>query len=181
MKTLFNRFFQKKTDKHWSAFEYFNPKWKNRIFEMSKMISDEEQSILDLGCGKMWLKEYLTDDKIYYGCDYIMRDEATIVCDFSKYEFPSIDVDLCFASGVFEYVSDMPWMMGQVNKYCRVIICSYCSTDSERNLIKRKKQGWRNHFSSDEFIQLIELTGYRLKEKSNKITGNTIYKFVRNK
>ncbi len=176
---FFNKRFKDKQNFHWSKFEYFNQKWKKRIFEMSKFIEDNEKTILDLGCGRMWLKEYLRTDIKYYGCDYIERDEHTIICDFNKLEFPKIHIDLCFASGIVEYIHNFDWFIGEIAQISNCLIVSYCHTDFNPNLKSRIKQGWQNHFSEYEFIKKVELKGFHLQKKSTKIKGNGIYKFCK--
>ena len=59
---LFNFLNNKK--KSWKEIEYFNPQWKERIIRMYEHIKDAN-SIVDYGCGEMWLKE-LNEFEIAY-------------------------------------------------------------------------------------------------------------------
>ncbi len=172
-----NRFFKDKIEKPWSSFEYFNPKWKKRIYVMAQYINKSEKSVLDLGCGEMWLKSFLEANVEYFGCDYIQRDSTTIVCDFNKHEFPSLRVDICFISGLLEYLVDLEWFFEKVSQTSKSIIISYCTIEYYSNIKLREKRGWKNHLSSFELILLITNKGYILTETNNKIKRNKIFKF----
>jgi hypothetical protein len=162
--------------KHWKDFEYFDEQWKVRIKKMSEFI-EEEITILDLGCGEMWLKEYISENRIYFGCDYIKRDEATIICDFNKKEFPKIHVDLCFISGCLEYVEDVNWFINRVCECCKAVVISYCTTDFHQDIHKRNSMGWANNLSSEELIQLFFKNDYIVRKKDT-ILKNQIFKFT---
>ena len=161
----------------WINIEYFNTRWKKRIYEMSKFIEPSDKSILDLGCGKMWLKEYLKPDIIYYGCDYKLRDKNTLVCDFNKMQFPEIFVDICFASGILEYIEDLDWFFDEIRKNCNTFIVSYCILEYNKNIVTRRRNGWKNHLNSTDLIEKIESKGFLLINSSDKIKGNCILKF----
>ncbi len=66
----------------WQQIEYFNPDWKGRIGKMASHIAPGE-SVVDLGCGQMWLKEFLSASSRYTGVDYTQRGADTIVADFN--------------------------------------------------------------------------------------------------
>jgi len=163
---------------NWKNLEYFDENWKIRIHEMASLIEDE-RVILDLGCGKMWLRDELPKDKIYIGCDYKKRSEDTIVCDFNKGQFPQLSVDLCFASGVLEYIEDINWFIKNVKLSSQSMIISYCTTDLNPNLKTRKLNGWVNHLSSEELLEIISSEGYILYKKLDPVLGNEMMKFVR--
>jgi SAM-dependent methyltransferase len=160
----------------WKDIEYFDETWKLRIKAMSELI-DEEQTILDLGCGKGWLKEYIPTNIIYNGADYIKRDESTIVCDFNLHQFPSLKVDLCFVSGCLEYINDVNWFIEQISLSCKFLIISYCTTDLFPSLKSREKLCWVNHFSYQEIVRIIESKGFILMNSPFVISGNKIMKF----
>ncbi|MBK9568932.1 MAG: hypothetical protein IPO53_02690 [Chitinophagaceae bacterium] len=52
-----NLFFKK--EKKWQDIEYFDDKWKERIEQMARFIKNGS-SVIDLGCGPMWLKRIFT-------------------------------------------------------------------------------------------------------------------------
>ena len=89
----------------WRNIEYFNKKWKVRIEKMSAFV-DPNCSVVDLGCGRMWLREYLPKTVRYYPVDYEDRGAGCIVQDFNQYQYPDVDADTAFASGCQEHVND---------------------------------------------------------------------------
>jgi hypothetical protein len=162
--------------KPWSDFEYFDDKWKRRIKRMSGMI-ENETSFLDIGCGKMWLKEFLPQGGVYHGCDYTRRDETTIICDFNKKEFPSLSIDCCFASGVIEYLDDPRWLFDQAFRSARSLIFSYCPLEIQPDLPYRKSLGWRNHVSREYFFDTAKSIGYNRQTELLNFDGCDLYKF----
>lgn len=172
------RFAYKCRVNNWKNFEYFDESWKIRIHEMASLIEDE-RVILDLGCGKMWLRGELSKDKTYVGCDYKKRSEDTIICDFNKGQFPQLSADLCFVSGVLEYIEDTNWFIKNVKRSSRSVIMSYCTTDLNPNLKIRKLNGWVNHFSLEELLNIMSSEGYILYKNLDPVLGNEMMKFVR--
>jgi hypothetical protein len=161
----------------WKDIEYFNKRWKKRICLMSKLINENEKSIIDLGCGKMWLKKYLSSNCTYYGCDYRKRNKNTIICDFNLKEFPNIHTDVAFVSGCLEYIDDVPWFIAQISEHCNTLILSYCSMDKHNDIAIRRKRAWVNHYYEDELINIIQKTKCRVENQSNEIDGNIILRF----
>ena len=147
---------------------------------MVKMASwiEDEKSILDLGCGPMWLKEYLKKSSTYYGCDYKNRGNKTIICDFNKKEFPDIKTDLCFVSGCLEYIEDLDWFIKRISETSKTAIISYCPLDNNPFKFMRKKAAWVNHYSSYDIIKLFIEEGFKL-HKIDTVTKNIIFKFVK--
>lgn len=153
-------------------------RWKRRVEKMSAMISEDSQSVADLGCGQMTLKGYLPESIVYYPVDYCARDKNTFICDFNKYEFPEISVDTVFASGVLEHVVDYAWF---ISKICEMalheVILSYaCSEKEEGQTIRPRIQNgyhidWANSLSMDTIIGLFKANHFLLKFKK-QINGN---------
>jgi hypothetical protein len=174
---LFKSIHKNRSKKDWKEYEYFDKRWKNRIEHMSRLI-DDERSFLDLGCGKMWLKEFLPKDGVYYGSDYKVRDENTIVCDFNNGQFPDITVDCCFASGVLEYINDLDNFFRQVYKTSRSFIFSYCPVEMQSDITFRMSLGWRNHFSRSTILEYLKNNKFIPSKESVNVDGYDIYKFI---
>ena len=73
---------------------------------MAAFIPPGTLSVMDLGCGKMWLKEMLPSGYKYYGIDYTDRGKDSYVFDLNKYAFPAFNCDIIFISGCLEYIYD---------------------------------------------------------------------------
>lgn len=166
--------------KEWKSIEYFDDSWKKRIFQMSRYIRTED-SIVDYGCGKMWLKEYLSKSNTYIGVDYQKRDDATIVCDFNKKEFPNLNSTVAFVSGCLEYVEDPKWFLNKIAEHHEKCIISYCCTDQFEDYKQRKDLGWKNHLSKRELINLFGALKMLLKESDETLTRNQLFYFEKDK
>jgi hypothetical protein len=173
VKKWIGRFYK---SKEWKEMEYFDERWKKRIQQMSRYLTPTD-SIVDYGCGKMWLKDLITASNKYYGVDYQKRDEATIVCDFNKNEFPNIKASVSFVSGCLEYVENPLWFIKQIARHHERCIISYCCTDNFDNSLERKKLGWKNSLSKKEIINLFENEGLHLKANEITPTLNQIFHF----
>ncbi len=68
------RFFFKK-EKEWQDIEFFNEEWKDRIMLMASFI-EKESSVMDLGCGRMWLLDFLPENCTYLRL-IILKDHLT--------------------------------------------------------------------------------------------------------
>ncbi len=155
-------FWRKKT---WKKIEYFNPEWKTRIQSMAQLIPESSQSVVDLGCGKMWLLDFLQDDIIYHPVDYQRRGPNTIIADFNKGQFPSIKADVFFVSGCLEYVDDYEWFIENITAHGQHCILSYCSLEHFPDIEDRKQRCWVNHLQGSEVIQLFANHGFGLQQK----------------
>lgn len=155
-------FFKKKASgPRWKNYEYFDAGWKERIHQLASFIEDE-QVILDLGCGPMWLREMLPPGIHYMGCDYTKREDTTLICDFNKKEFPAVQADACFVSGVLEYVEDPDWFLDRICACCDALLLSYCTTDYHPDRRSRASLHWVNHLSFTELMDKMEARGFIL-------------------
>jgi len=75
-----------------------------RVRKLTEMLDFRFQSIMDLGCGQQTLKQYFPKTTRYYPINQFSQAKGTIVKDFNKGEFLNQKVDICFASGIFEYI-----------------------------------------------------------------------------
>jgi len=120
----------------WKQIEYFNPDWKSRIKKMASYIAIGE-SVVDLGCGQMWLREFLPGSNKYTGVDYRQRGEGTLVVDFNNGEFPDVKADVFFSSGCMEYVVDYDSFIEKIARVGRRCIISYCCIEDFKEKEKR--------------------------------------------
>ncbi len=143
---------------------------------MASYISPKE-SVVDLGCGKMWLKECLKDN-VYYPVDYTRRDAQTCVADFNKHEYPPTRSDVAFVSGALEYVVDYEWFVRQITQSSTKCILSYCTTEAYPDIKERERRAWKNHLTRAEIIDLFTRNGMELKCENGNIQGNRIFVFI---
>lgn len=163
-------------EKEWKDIEYFDDSWKYRIQVMSKYIKSDD-SILDLGCGEMWLMDYLTEANIYFPVDYKRRSSKSLVYDFNKYEFPNKNVDVSFVSGCLEYVEDYEWFIEEIGLHSRRCIISYCTLDKLNDIGLRKSYTWVNHLTEKELINYFLKYEFKLTDSMVTELDNSIFIF----
>jgi len=173
----FRKIFSKKgaNNKTWKDIENFDESWKNRMKAMVKYIPDNV-SILDLGCGPMWLKEFLKCNE-YYPVDYKIRGNDTIICDFNNKEFPDIQTDYAFVAGCLEYVIDYDWFISQISKHTNYCVLSYCCTDQISDSETRRGLKWVNNLSKHQIVKIFDKNNMKLTSEDNYLIYNTIFKF----
>jgi hypothetical protein len=159
----------------WEELEYFDESWKKRIAEMASFIAPGE-SVIDLGCGKMWLKPFLKNN-IYHPVDYKLRDEGTLVADFNSHEYPEIGADVAFVSGALEYIEDYEWFVRQVCSRSNRCIVSYCTTECYPDLKVRDRKAWKSHLSRSMLLGLFTKNGMDLDAESTAVEQNPIFVF----
>jgi hypothetical protein len=162
----------------WRQLEYFDPSWMVRIRAMAAFVP-EGATVLDLGCGRMWLREILSPACTYFPVDYAKRDGATEVCDFSKYQFPNRTVDVSFISGCLEYVEDVDWFVAKVAAAAPRCIVSYCALEEFPDREARKKRAWVNHLTRASLIQVFADKGMIVTAESSTADGDSIFVFDR--
>lgn len=162
----------------WRDIEYFHDTWKLRIASMAKYIP-ANSTVIDLGSGKEWLREFLPQNCHYVAVDYLDRGTKNLVCDFNKKEFPNIKGDIAFISGCLEYIENPNWFIEQVSQSNSKIILSYNTTEMVSNIIERNQLAWKNHLSEKELIELFKVNGLELKNVDRSVTKNVIFIFER--
>lgn len=155
---------QKRTDiLRWSNTSALEPAWDSRAKAAAKLI-DSGARVLDLGCGRMALREYLPSNCSYRGCDLVPRDQNTIVCDLNAGEFPhkeAAESDVTVFLGVLEYIEDVRSFFSHLQESSRTIVMSYSPREWSRT-VDRAGQGWFNALSLDDLKQLFNELGFRM-------------------
>lgn len=172
-------FIKSNPQQKWRQIEYFDATWKNRLKLMAKYIPDNV-TLMDLGCGPMWLKEFIKC-KAYYPVDYKIRNQDTIICDFNKGEFPGIKSDYSFLAGCMEYIKDANWFVGKIASHSDNCVMSYCCIEQFRDINERRKLAWVNHFPKNKIIDLFEKNGMKLITEDKYLQHNTIFVFAAKK
>ena len=175
--TKLSPIFKKK--KKWQDIEYFDPAWKQRIVQMANFI-EPETTILDLGCGLMWLKDYLPFGCTYIPVDYCKRSNDTVISDFNKNQFPELNADIAFISGCLEYIIDYKKFILSVCGHSQKAIVSYCTTDNYPNIKQRKSAAWANHLSKNNIVDIFANNNFSLIKTEITKTNNSIFVFVKN-
>jgi 2-polyprenyl-3-methyl-5-hydroxy-6-metoxy-1,4-benzoquinol methylase len=162
----------------WKDVETFDELWKQRIQLMASFIPKEAKTILDVGCGKMWLREFIPATVKYSGIDYVARGEGCIVCDLNRAEFPEGSYDVIFVSGCLEYVEDYRWFLRTVAQRCRMrVLLSYCVLDHFNNLPQRRTLAWVSDLTEAMLLEESESAGLKLVAKVEAPSADRVYVF----
>jgi Methyltransferase domain len=121
--------------------------------------------VLDLGGGRMALRNALPNGCRYQGCDLVARDEDTVVCDFNAGEFPTqaaAQADIIVMLGLLETIVDIDSFFTHLRFCKRDIVLSYCATDLTGKC-DRAELGWVNSFSFFDLARLFDRFGFRIE------------------
>jgi len=162
----------------WDSNEYFDSAWRQRISLMARYIVPG-RSVLDLGCGRMWLEEFIGRDMLYLPVDRVRRDERTLICDFNRAEFPDVFADVGFVSGCLEYIRNPDRFVCDIINHCNRCIISYCTLERWPNLRIRKHSMWVNHLHRAQLVDMFLCHGMRLVATEVTPSGDEIFVFER--
>lgn len=166
---------------HWIDTGSLHPVMHLRVKLMSELISDESTSVLDVGCGDMFLKHCLHNRIKYIPCDYISHDDTTIVCNLNMNQYPDIQVDTVFLSGILEHVEDYTSFLNQMSRCAKKeIILSYNVVEYRPLYEDRCRSGILNHFSVYDITEEFRVRKMYLQESKHlEFPPQSLFKFVK--
>lgn len=151
------------TDKfRWADLKNHESLWDSRTNVIAKMIADGSR-VLEFGAGRMLLRMLLPAGCSYTPADIVSRGPGTIICDLNRKPLPALGrYDVIVFSGVLEYVFDISGLFSHLRPSCDTIIASYSVTEqwTSSAIAVRRKNGWVNDYSLDEFMKVGTSTGY---------------------
>lgn len=148
------------SDLLWSKQSEFNDNWEKRNKLIASYV-DLPGTVVDVGCGMMWLEKYLRHDNLYLPINYIKRDRRTIN-DVNNNLLPYIKADIAVFSGFIEYFDHIDKFIYSIRQLkLKRIVMSYCTTAVFHDIATRKGLNWINHLSMYELL-LIMLIDYNL-------------------
>ena len=160
--------------KLWSSEKEFDERWKRRISTMAGFI-DAPGPVADLGCGMMWLEQFLRVGNAYVPVDYVRRDDRTRVIDFNTEKLPDLGAKVAFLSGSLEYVREaVEFLKILTGMEFEQIILSYCTTEKFHDMkIRRRALKWTSHLSIYQILTAFtgqyDLTGFVEMESNDTI------------
>lgn len=175
MEAQCREFFDEGLQARWQDIEYFDESWKARIEIMARYIP-EGASVVDLGCGKMWLRE-IKKGLRYTGVDYVDRGPGCLVADLNQDEFPPISAEVAFLSGCLEYIERPERLIDRIGRCASACILSYCLLDDHPNLASRRGYGWVSHLTRGELVAMFERSGFVVDVETRTPTQNAIFVF----
>lgn len=160
--------------KRWETDRALSPKWDSRTEQIAKLIGTES-SVIEFGAGRLVLKRFLPDCCTYTPSDLVDRGEGTIICDLNSDVLPQLEAfDVAVFSGVLEYINNVPRLIGHLSNHVDSIVASYAVTDAKK--INRRGQGWVNDYSSKQFVEVFENSGFQC-EHTEKWKSQFIFRF----
>jgi hypothetical protein len=162
----------------WQSVERFDPAWRERIERMACFIGENARSVVDVGCGPMWLRDFLPTGTAYFGVDYVDRGAGTIVADLNRDGVPAIDADVWFVSGCLEYIREPDRFVADMSRHARKCVLSYCGTEAFPSLPERRKRGWVNDLQLPQVVDLFARNGMRQLHRETLPSNNSILVFA---
>ena len=162
----------------WQSTERFESSWSARIERMARYLDSTDELVLDIGCGPMWLRQYLPAGLRYQGLDYTNRGNDCIVCDLNRDRLPTTSASAFFISGCLEYLDNPERLITDVSERARKCILSYCCLDDFPDIKLRTMKGWRNHVTRDELLQMFDRHNMQAIAFDMTESQNSIFVFV---
>ena len=131
--------------------------WDERAGVAASML-DDVASVLDLGCGLMYLERHLREGVRYLPVDVVARDGRTILVDLNVTPLPALDADCAVALGLLEYLHNVPGLLREMAKYRRVVV-SYSPMEKLPDLAERQAHAWVSHLSESALEAAFADTG----------------------
>ena len=153
----------------WSSVDSLQSAWDQRA-EVAAGFVPAGSRVLDIGCGRMALSQFLPNTCSYQPCDVVAHDARTVVCDLNNGQFPSAaaaEADVIVMLGSVEYVSHIDVLFTHLRHSKCDLVISYCVTDLTTDL-DRASLGWNNHLSLMDLAVLFDRYGFRV-ERSDRI------------
>ncbi|WP_457676131.1 methyltransferase domain-containing protein [Thiolapillus sp.] len=147
----------------WSEESSLSPDWDSRTILIAGLVP-EGARVLEFGAANLVLKEHLPDGCFYQPSDIVSRSEDTIVCDLNRC-LPDLGETYTHVvfSGVIEYIHDVSGLLEHIAGKTGNVIVSYTAIDSVADYVTRKRNGWVNHYSDEQFVHLFREAGFVLK------------------
>ncbi|WP_017302954.1 methyltransferase domain-containing protein [Spirulina subsalsa] len=159
LKTLVRKYTGKSDTERWSQVTNLHQSWDTRTQQMAALLT-ANSSVLEFGAGRMVLKQHLPAGCSYTPSDLVDRGENTLICDLNAATLPAFPAhDVAVFSGVLEYVNDVPKLISHLAPSVKVILASYAVY--EKNTKERRRRGWVNDYTSNEFIALFAERGFQ--------------------
>jgi hypothetical protein len=133
-------------------------------------------TVMDLGAGQCYVKEFLPEGVEYIPVDYLKRGGIDIICDFNQYEFPDKKADCVFLVGVLQYVQDWKWLVRRTSKAVRnggqLVILGLNSS-------RIKEMHWRSFPFTFQIVLLLKEYGLEMVEGLDWRLYGTLLKFIK--
>jgi hypothetical protein len=163
-------------NKRWLDDRSFDESWDERSRLMARGIRPGSR-VVDVGAGAQALRSALPPHCTYVPIDIVQRTPDTVVCDLNREDPPTLFADYIVASGLVEYVKDVPQLIRWIAGVAPNIVLSYEAADGETRYYRRRS-GWVNSYTEKEIRQLLGRGGLDVVD-SAVWRRQTVYWLVR--
>lgn len=163
--TAFRRYRRASDADHWARDDVFAPQWDDRVRLMASRIP-AGAAVIDVGAGTQQLRSELPEGSTYIPVDLVARTPDTVVCDFNEDAvYPDLAADWVVASGVIEYLHDVPLFLKWVSASAPQAVVSYVVTEGPfESRLRRRSLRWVNDFDSESVVGLLEEAGMTVRD-----------------
>jgi cyclopropane fatty-acyl-phospholipid synthase-like methyltransferase len=127
--------------------------WQARAAAAAALIGPSTRWVLDLGCGRRALQQYLAPETGYVGVDISPNVGADVVCRLYRRLPPLGAFDVIVALGLWEYLADEEV----------VPLATDIARHTERLLTSHYADHHTHGRSREDFRQLMSAAGWRLR------------------
>jgi hypothetical protein len=139
------------------------------------------KAVVDLGCGTMNLKRFLSPTTRYFPVDVVSdRDERTMVVDLNREAPPALDSNAVACLGLLEYLYDVKEFLASLGKCYRILVVSYNPFEAGTSLAHRRSHAWVNDFPRNRLEELFTATGWAITRTDPIREGEVLWRLERN-
>lgn len=162
----------------WGRRESHSYSWEERARRVAGLIAPNS-SVLDLGCGRMFLRRFLPAGCRYVPADLPRWSEDVIVVDLDQGQFPGGQYDMVVILNVLEYLKDPLGTLRGAREHGSHAIVSYAHPIDGRGRDQRRARRWLNDLSVRDLHTIFAASGWSVRSSSiysaNKNDREVIY------
>jgi len=148
---------------HWRQVGNYRDAWGESAAIAARFVRPHTR-VLDVGCGRMLLRNYLPPDCHYVPADLIGWSPEVTVVDLDRGEFPRGNFDYIVALGVLEYTLNPARILRQARANGFHLIVSFCHPEPNADLAWRRKRRWINDFPAEELLLHLAESGWAVAQ-----------------
>ena len=150
------------TASRWSTPSSYLSQWDERARFVAKTLIPPGSAVLDLGCGRMALEQFLPP-----GCTYVPADLApwaphVLPVNLDADEYPAGSYDITVMLGVLSYLRNPRQVLMRARHHSKTLILSFAHPRSIVPSRSDRKAGKVNHFRPRKLVRILGATGWCL-------------------
>ena len=148
----------------WSNAASHRPEWETRAALAAKWIAPRSR-VLDLGCGRMRLRDMLPPGCIYTPADLEPLSPGVQKVDLNRREFPNGSYDYVVLLGVLGYLHEPAAVLHRARAHADRLIVSYkvAKKRGRKTLQRRWRDGYFNDFDDRMLADVFAESGWEVE------------------